>query len=251
MGLRNIALASVSAAAVAAATISQTPADSASIHWAGRRVATSSGGVITDWEGVELSFTVSGATFVGLNISDASNGGAKLAVHLNMNRIPNADLKGFRTATLVTSPVQQVYTLASGANIKRKTVQYKVVVLTEPQFIRDDAAHPFVIQGVLTDGTLGAPPKPASSRKIEFIGDSLTAGYGSAFDQPTPSTNCGGGVYMDDVENDYSNKLCTAFEAECQWEVRCAGATSNPLSPLGGGRRSKRTNRMDASLFGG
>lgn len=156
--------------AAGASAPSFVPATSDSISWVGRRVPTADGGMLFDWEGVELRFTVDSASIVALNITDVSESGTRLAVYLDMNALP-----GFRVATLITSPYQSIYTLASGQSIKGETVTYRVVNLIEPQFIRDGASNPLQIDGVWTDGTMKAPPaKP--SRRIEFLGDSLTAG---------------------------------------------------------------------------
>ncbi len=73
-----------------------------------------------------------------------------------------------------------------------------MVLLTEFQFIGDKSdAQALLVDGFLTDGTPQPAPAPRK-RRIEFLGDSLTAGYGSGFDQP-PGTTCGGGTLIDDV----------------------------------------------------
>ena len=51
--------------------------------WLGRIVPSSTGGVTFDLEGTTLEFSVKNATFIGLSITDATFGGAKLGVYLD------------------------------------------------------------------------------------------------------------------------------------------------------------------------
>lgn len=216
-----------SAAAAAAGPLVQTPAGGPFVTLSGRVLRTPSAGVQLDWEGTTLRFTVSGATVVALNISDASAGGARLGV-----TVDGAGVPGLRTATLVTSPAQAVYTLAGGKTIAGATVTYAVTLLTEPAFVADSASSALVVEGILTDGKVGAPPA-APTRRLEFLGDSLTAGYGAGFDLPTPTTSCGGNVLTNDVQMDYSWRLCTALGADCA-VVAWSGITlfvGNPTLP--------------------
>jgi hypothetical protein len=155
------------AAAAGAAPLALTPATDARIGWTGRRVSRDDGAMLIDWEGTALTFTVTGATFVGLNVSDGSQGGARLGVYLTGSGVPN-----LRVATLLTSPHQQLYTLGSSAPIAGATFTYRVVLLTEPQFVRDGPGNPFAVAGVVTDGTLSQAPPPKPARRVEFIGDS-------------------------------------------------------------------------------
>jgi hypothetical protein len=209
---RRVALltAAALASSASAATLVQTPAgDPAAVTLSGRVLRTPSSGVQMDWEGTTLRFTVAAATVVALNISDASAGGARLGV-----TVDGAGVPGLRAATLITSPAQAVYTLAGGKTIAGATVTYAVTLLTEPAFVSDSATGGLVVEGILTDGKVGPAP-PAPSRRIEFLGDSLTAGYGAGFDLPTPTTTCGGNVLTNDVQMDYSWRLCAAFGADC------------------------------------
>lgn len=164
---RPLAFALLAGAALAAPPLASIPATDERISWTGRRVARAEdGAMLLDWEGTALTFTVSDATFVGLNVTDGSLGGSRLAVYLTGTGVPN-----LRVATLVTSPHQQLYTLGSSAPVAGATFTYRVVLLTEPQFIKDGPNNPFAVAAVVTDGSLEAPP-PKPARRIEFIGDS-------------------------------------------------------------------------------
>ena len=205
----------------AAAPLRLIPSTDPDIQWIGRRVPFADGSMLIDWEGSSLSFSTSpNTTYVGLRLNDTTPGGARLAVFVTLaGALPGS----LRVATLVTSSYQSLYTLAAGSSLAKLSAGFRVQLLTEPSFIHDDAQHTFSIAGVVTDGAL-LPAPPRLTRRIEFLGDSLTAGYGAGFDLPSPSTVCGGGVLQNDVAMDYSSLLCQAFGAECQW-VAWSGIT--------------------------
>ena len=65
-----------------------------------------------------------------------------------------------------------------------------------------------------------------------FLGDSLTAGYGSGFDDPATSPACGGGTPQNDVANAYGAVLCDKhFGASCAWVARSGVGLIYPPSP--------------------
>ena len=55
---------------------------------------------------------------------------------------------------------------------KPETVKIRLMKVSEAAFAKMGVAS------ITIDGELGAAPKPASNRRIEFIGDSITCGYG-------------------------------------------------------------------------
>ncbi len=93
-----------------------------------------------------------------------------------------------------------------------------MVLLTEPSYIRDSAPNGLLaLLGLNTDGVLLAPPSPTTRpRRMEILGDSLTAGYGAGFDLPSglPTAACGAGVLINDVSNDYGYLLAENFSAQ-------------------------------------
>jgi hypothetical protein len=100
-----------------------------------------------------------------------------------------------------------------------------MVLLTEPSYIGDGNAGFLSLLGINTDGVV-SNPVIEQPKRIEFLGDSLTAGYGSGFDLPAgvAPANCGAGVLINDVTNDYSYFLADSFNAEGRW-VAVSGVT--------------------------
>jgi len=227
--LRALALALISAAAAdRTAAAADFPITDARVRVVGRRVAAPSGGLSVDWEGTRASFAVSNATFVGVRISDASLSGARFALYIdNGARSGPADAApSLRVQTFVTSPGANVlYTLASRAAIAGEAITYTVVLLTEPFFIGDFGdALALTLEGVTTDGALLPQPQPRTQRRMEFLGDSITAGYGAGADAPVPADGsaprtCGAGTLINDQDNSYGALLCASFGAECLTEA--------------------------------
>lgn len=126
-----------------------------------------------------------------------------------------------RSLTFVTGPGQRIpYTLGSRSAIANQTASYTVVLLTEGSFIQDsDDSASLIVEGFVTDGVVIPVPRPSTSRRIEFLGDSLTAGYGSGFDFPPNARACGAGVLINDWLNSYGALLCANFSAECTTEA--------------------------------
>ena len=221
---------------VSAGTPTFYPANHENIRWVGRRIFNADGGITIDWENTFGTFTIVNATIVSAIISDNSTGGARFAVYMNNVNVsatikdPNqnaADVPNLRIATLVTANAQKLqYPLASRSGIAGSSpTMYSLKLLTEPQFIGDNTYNNVLtIDGISTDGVL-LPLNSATipTRRIEILGDSLTAGYGSGFDDPVGSDGqplpCGGGTLIDDVSNTYGNLLCTNFSADCTIEA--------------------------------
>lgn len=203
----------VPAASAAAAGVPSYPlADATTILWQGRylRAPDGSGSVLADVEGVSFTATVADARVIALVLNDTSAGGARLSVTLTAPGIPT-----FRVATLVTSPLQSVYTLASGAALKNATATVTVTLLSEWENIGDSLTSPLRFVALATDGALQpAPARPA--RRLLVLGDSLSAGVGCGFDVPPTGAACGSGVLLNDVSRNYDFALCANFSAECE-----------------------------------
>jgi hypothetical protein len=231
------------------------PASDARIRWVGRRVLAPSGGYTVDWEGTQAMFTVTNATTIAVKISDTTGSGARIGVWVQnagsasssssslTPRDPNPsgdEVPNFRVATLITGPgAGLTYQLGSRAAIAGETQTWTLVVLTEPSFIKDSAPDSILtIDAVVTDGRLLPAPQP-SARRIEFLGDSLTAGYGAGFDAPVNASSggylsCGAGELINDVSMTYGALLCANFSADCNWEA-VSGVTlmaGNPNLPM-------------------
>lgn len=265
--MRRATCCALVAAAASAAALTYVPITSPSVRWLGRRVAmpavippravdaaaaAPANGTTAwaiDWEGTEAELGVTGATVVAAVILDSSGGNSRFAGYLStINTTSTAAVAvgaadpdpaanavpGLRTGLLTTSGVQTVYVLAAGPILTALPggVRVRLQLLTEPSFIDDGEAGPLQLAGFLTDGAV-LPPRPLAPRRLEILGDSLTAGYGAGFDdpfappaggpstppppRPAPLQPCGGGVPMNDVSTTYGARLCAAFGADCTW----------------------------------
>ena len=205
------------------------PATDPRLQWLGRTLSLPSGSVAFDLEGTTLSFSVANASYIGLNITDATRGGARIGVYLNSNgpfsagaRDPNPAgraIPGARVAVLLTSPHQALYTLGSGDQIRglgpRGVRAVRAALLSEWSMTGDSAGALLAVDGVFTDGVLmPAPPRPA--RRLLVLGDSLSSGVGAGFTVPPSGAPCGAGVAVDDWGQTWNALLCANFSAECE-----------------------------------
>ena len=230
-------------------SLSFTPATSSLLSWTGRRLVSPSGtGFIIDWEGTRMRATVCNASYgVHAVISDTSLGGARFGVWLNASSSEEshlANVPNLRVSTFYTrAGVNVSYAMAQRAGVQGSVcVTYTLQLLIEPAFIKDMSPDNVVtVEGLLTDGTTVSSSSSSSfssgytssshtlsnvgggdqrRRRIEILGDSLTAGYGAGFDIPhSDSASCGGGGLVDDQAVTYGALLCANFSAECITEA--------------------------------
>lgn len=108
--------------------------------------------------------------------------------------------------TFATSQGQTNYTLVQGPGLGNlpSTFQVTVVNEIEPAFIGEGPADNtlLVMEGFSTDGVLLAAPA-ASPRKLEFIGDSITAGFGSNAISP-----CDASLWTNQYSGTWSDMVC-------------------------------------------
>lgn len=104
---------------------------------------------------------------------------------------------------------------------------YATITVTNGNML-DHMTGPLMLHNLFTDGVFVAPdlPSAATGRRIEFIGDSITAGSmmrrpegDPAFGIPAGPTCADSGLYSDYL-NSFVNLLCTAFSASCSTIAR-------------------------------
>jgi len=265
--MRPLLALGAAAVCAAAAPVTFVPVTSSSVRWVGRRLPMAAqvppraidGGAAgaingttvyaVDWEGSEAEVACAGCSVIAAVVLDSSGGNSRFASYLSTINTTGAvsvgasdpdpsagAIPGLRTGLHTTSALQTVYVLASGPSLTALPggVRVRLQLLTEPSFIDSGCgfntdAGPLQIAGFLLDGAL-LPPRALSKRRIEFLGDSLTAGYGAGFDDPVtppvaggqapspaPLQPCGGNTAINDVSTTYGSRLCTAFGADCSW----------------------------------
>jgi len=182
------------------------------INWSGRVLRNEEYmRVVFDWPGVTASFQVDeNATAVTVMVDDSSLVGTRFAVFYDSPTARHRKLREFRTLRGVFS-----YTLADvgilGAQGLRfePNVTLSMVHTQEAQFLSNNAAvNNVTVLGFGTDGFLSRPSP--STRRLEFIGDSITAGYGA--DGLAP---CVGSVETNNYVLTWAHALCQSLDAEC------------------------------------
>ena len=223
-------------------------ADAAHFTWLGRTApgydAAVPGGVTFDLEGTTLLFTVANASFIGLNISDGTPGGARVGVYFDSESSgagggvagpgtgdPNPAGRALpptaRVVTFATSRMQTLYTLGAGGQIAGLGVAgalgVRVELLSEWSHLGDGPEALFTVAALITDGAvLPAPAAPA--RRLLVLGDSLSSGPGAGFTVPPSGAPCGDGVLLNDWSGTWNALLCRNFSAACE-VVAQSGAT--------------------------
>ena len=144
-------------------------------------------------------------TYVTAQIADTAKGGARFAVYYNSTGggagSEASGAPNLRIGTLVTSAAVRDYVLAAGDWLAAAPATLTLRLLTEPRYVGDSpTAGNLTLLSFSTDGAFGAaPPASASPRRLLFLGDSLTAGYGAGFDAPVANpSSCGGGTAQND-----------------------------------------------------
>jgi len=165
------------------------PADNACIHYAGR-VALSGGTASFDWSGVEFSLS-----FEGTSLTLVFSGGGNNEYNVSIDGVDHPLL-------VISSSNQTPYRVASGLS---DTVHKLTVFKRTEAFFGVQVFHSIVLD---TNKWI-QPASPSPTRKLEFIGDSITCGYGDEGVFPcsfTPQT-----------ENNlfsYSSQVSKHFSAE-------------------------------------
>jgi hypothetical protein len=213
-------------------------ANSTLLSWAGRTRVNSDGSRSFDWPGVGVTFEVAGASWVTMT---ANATGAQTRVRVTVDDV---DLYSF--AVLPQDDAAPPYMVAFGMD-SNAGVTHTITVrqVMEPSYINGGSgAGNVALVGFDTDGQFVAPPAPRS-RRLEFVGDSITVGYGSLGHGP-----CNAGWVSNDNSRTYDSFLCANFSANCSiiawsgkgmYENCCDAGTKMPeyfLRALGGNEGS-------------
>lgn len=187
------------------------PATDNAIHWSGRVLRDDYGRVTFDWPGVTASFRIEGnASIVEVLVNDTTVEGTRFAVYLDSPGQEQQHLQTFLTKRGI-----MYYPLLSGNKFQTRglalpsDVTLSLVHTQESRYLAETAAGDNVtVVGFTTNGLL-ASPLPAT-RRLEFIGDSITAGYGA--DAAAP---CHPSVVNNNYALTWAHLLCQKLRAEC------------------------------------
>lgn len=211
MALQSALLCLAASATTASATTATIAASDARVDWAGRTKPTDGGSVSFDWLGVTSRVQVEGATWVSATVSSSARmRGTRLKAYIsdqNFMMFPEVQfwVRG--------GGGNQTTDLFLGNNAGPRTVTLENIV--DPQY----GTGITTVHAFHTDGTFLALGNAsvlggATKRRIEFIGDSITAATNVVRPEGA-SGGCGDGGYQSDWSQTYSALLCHRFGASC------------------------------------
>jgi hypothetical protein len=138
----------------------------------GRSVINADGSRSFDWEGTSMSVNVAGASYVKVVINATGGMLGRIVVEAGGLEVSSFYVGGGNGATTY---LDNVY---FGAYDLYGTTNIRVISVLEPSFGGANANAFLTFVGFLTDGT-AAPASAPRARRIELVGDSISAGYGS------------------------------------------------------------------------
>lgn len=225
-------------------TTTTIPSTSPNIKWVGRMQPNpTTGSMFFDYEGVSASITLSDVSFLMVNISDncpgsTVGGGSRWLVTMNTTDTTVAAVN-HRISTFWTGPLTSLYYMFNnpGQHCDPNcnfggTTTFTLTRLTESRLSGCVPGGNLSVNSFTTDGTVNSPP-PMSSRRLEFVGDSITAGD---LNDGAGQNVCGNSAYNDDITYSTGGQLCLAtslggFGADCLYTafggIRLPG-TGNP-----------------------
>ena len=208
-------------------------ASDARVKWVGRRAVAPQGEVQFDWEGVSASVGVqSGFTMLAVNITDNCQGtnvggGSRWLVTMTTSN-GNTAAPAHRISTFFTAALQQIYVLFSNPSNRcdpacdfSGTTTFTLTRLSESR-LSGCSSSPnggLSVNAFITDGAF-APTAPADAkRRIEFVGDSISAGD---LNDNGGVRVCGNAVFNDDITLSSGGQLCLpealgGFGADCMF----------------------------------
>ena len=152
--------------------------DGSAVTAKGRTVALPDGsGLAFDFQNAGAGFTVTGATAVLAAVNQTNPAGTALPVsnRLAVTVVWNGQVD--RSSVLETAPGMAYYSLVAGLQ-PSQTYTVWVTKISEPSWNEGTVNAPewLVLAGFATDGSAVHTPPSLPSRRLEFVGDSLTAG---------------------------------------------------------------------------
>jgi hypothetical protein len=208
---------------VAFATAAETfiPANDSRVQWVGRTQRNANGTISFDWEGVSAYLTLQQTSYVKL-VAYTETRTKLVTIETNSSEVINGVkasnnyVISIQYVDVITGPaVNNTYYVATGLD-NTQTYIIRVFNDLEPQF------HGLVGQGYgqglttfvgfLIDGEL-MTPAPRPTRRLEWVGDSLTAGFGS-MGTSGPSIPCPANQYTTSNYFSYSRIIGDHFNAD-------------------------------------
>jgi len=210
------------------------------VQYSGRTAINADGSRTFDWEAVSISLVVSSTTYVKAVI--ASTGRTRFIVDEPASSFSAKNYSnGFIVGTFWVDGIagnlsNNVYYAASGLDAD---ITYTIRVFNdlEPTFHGTEGGPGygtgnFTFQGFYIDGVALAAPQPLA-RSLEWVGDSLTAGFGAHGVHPPCETN----QVTSTNYNSYARMVCEELNANCgviAWSGKGASPLLAPCLPAPG-----------------
>jgi len=179
------------------------------VVWIGRHSVEVDGSVIADWSGVEARVQVAnGSQLLRVYLNAGNPGGQRYAVWVSSTAtgyIPTR-VSSFWTGGGTTSvDILLGYSLQYDCTV---SIQRTV----EPVFADIYSGAQTRFLAFESDVGFSDIPPPRSSRRIEFLGDSITACLGNL---GSFNAGCWASPFTQDFSFGYATEICKAFNAEC------------------------------------
>ena len=191
------------------------PADNPLIQIVGRNIRHGDGSSSFDAPGVSIRIGVEGATEVSVSLKVLHD----RVINSTRNFTPNffeVEVNGKRQPYRISTETSSNYTVAKYA-IAHVWSGYKNYInffkSTEAEW---NAAIPqesyITITSVSIDSGRFIPPPPLAPRRIEFVGDSITAGFCNMCHTQTPGSK---GVALESFYDSWASQICRRAKADC------------------------------------
>jgi len=179
-------------------------ANNSAIWYSGRTRINSDGSRDFDWEATQIWVNIQNAWDVKIDISGAGIYSANLMVEVN---------GWFTTSIWVNTNNPGPYPIAPPLGGGGTNWNIRVFNNLEPAFCNESPEQYLHFVGFITDGQ-AATPSPPRSRRIEIVGDSITAGFG-ARGFSNPPFPCQVNMITSGNYYTYNHFICENFTADC------------------------------------
>ena len=191
------------------------PALSPLVVVSGRAIPSPPTALAFDWVGVAARVRVlNNFTFITATITDLCAGGNKFIVRLAAEGFTDLDVASFYTRA--GTHEYNLFGDAGRANFVGSDAELTLIKAVEARFTMCDpvANHALVLQSFDSD----APflPPAARTRRLEVLGDSITAGdLVYCADKMGAHFSPANALWADNHAQSYGSRLCSALGAEC------------------------------------
>mmetsp|Transcript_16426 Transcript_16426/g.39089 ORF Transcript_16426/g.39089 Transcript_16426/m.39089 type:complete len:374 (+) Transcript_16426:2-1123(+) len=220
------------------AAFNKIDASSSLVQWVGR-VKPDGRSVFFDWEGVSATVTVANFSMITATIEDHCQGspiggGSRWAVTFTPSD-PNAGPPNHRISTFLTGELISEYYLFNdpsagcdpNCHLRPGQAVFTLTRLTESRLTNCGPGGNLSVVAFTSDGVFVPSPAPPT-RRLEFVGDSITAGD---LNDAYPAKVCGNAMWNNDIDLSSGAIICKQYGADCMYTA-WGGITLAGMRPL-------------------